>query len=118
VDLLPFVKGEKAKQAPHDKIFWRYSDGQGFAVRKGDYKLVKEAVRGKMFLFNIEQDPCEHNDLSGIMPEKVKELLKDYEEWNKDNVENHWPDDHIPHILKQKEEREKAMQRVSGGETK
>ena len=36
-NLLPFLKN-KQQESPHDQLFWRYSDGMGYAVRKGDYK--------------------------------------------------------------------------------
>ncbi|MEM6830976.1 MAG: sulfatase-like hydrolase/transferase, partial [Bacteroidota bacterium] len=91
VSLLPFISKEN-KDNPHDRLFWRYSDGEGYAVMKGGYKLIKEEVRGDLFLFDMNKDPLEHHNLVDELPEKVKELQADYEEWNQDNVENIWPD--------------------------
>ena len=116
IDLVPFVKAGKTNKTTHDKLFWRYSDGAGFAVRMGDYKLVKEAVRDDLFLFNLKDDPYEHTNLVKVMPDKVKALKAEYDNWNKDNVENHWPDAHVPNILKMKKAREKFVRRATGGE--
>ena len=116
VDLIPFVKGEVTNKTTHEKLFWRYSDGAGFAVKKGDYKLVKEAVRDELFLFNLKEDPYEQKNLVTTLPEKVKELKSDYDNWNKDNVENHWPDAHLPNIGKMKKAREVIMKKTSAGE--
>ncbi|WP_111708493.1 sulfatase family protein [Lutibacter citreus] len=116
VNLLPFVKEEKSNKVPHEKLFWRYSDGEGYAVRKGDYKLIKEVVRDDLFLFNIKNDSLEHHNLVEAMPVKVKELQAEYDKWNKDNVENHWPDKHIPNVLKTKKTREEIISKTSGGE--
>ncbi|TYA74627.1 sulfatase-like hydrolase/transferase [Seonamhaeicola marinus] len=114
-NLLPFVKGEKTT-TPHNKLFWRYSDGAGYCVRKGNYKLVKEEVRGERFLFDLKNDPYEQKNLLKTMPEKVAELQSDYENWNKDNVGNLWPDPHLPNIHKMKNARELIMKKTSGGE--
>ncbi|WP_299547383.1 sulfatase-like hydrolase/transferase [Seonamhaeicola sp.] len=114
-NLLPYVKGEK-NGAPHKELFWRYSDGAGYCVRKGDYKLVKEEVRGEKFLFNLKNDPYEQDNLLKAMPEKVAELQADYEAWNTDNVENLWPDPHLPNILKMKKAREAFVDKASAGE--
>ncbi|WP_343328550.1 sulfatase family protein [Polaribacter staleyi] len=118
VNLLPFVKEEKAHEVLHKTIFWRYSDGEGYAVRKGDYKLIKELVRNELFLFNIKKDPYEHDNLREIFPQKVKELQAEYEQWDKINVTNIWPDKHIPNVLKTRKERERVILKTSAGENR
>lgn len=114
-NLLPLVKGKSSKPI-HDKLFWRYSDGEGYAVRIGNYKLVKEMVRKELFLFDIKNDPYEHHNLVNSMPKKVEELERAYLEWNKDNVVNLWPDAHLPNIAKMKKAREVIVNKASGGE--
>ncbi|WP_222844112.1 sulfatase family protein [Saccharicrinis aurantiacus] len=116
-NLLPYVKG-KVNNEPHDKIFWRYSDGLGYAVRKGDYKLVKEEVRQELFLFNMKTDSLEQFNLAAAMPEKLNELKADYTEWNKGNINNLWPDAHPEHVYKEKAIRERAIKAACGGENK
>ncbi len=98
VDLLPYLNGSK-KEAPHSALYWRF--GQQMAVRAGDWKLVRydtnaDTQTGKaqpvspFKLYNLAKDIHEDNDLSGSMPEKVAELQKLWDAWNKDNVEPLW----------------------------
>ena len=42
VDLMPYLtRDQESGPPPHEEIFWRYSEGAGYAVRKGDFKLMK-----------------------------------------------------------------------------
>ncbi|GAA4237304.1 hypothetical protein GCM10022291_23790 [Postechiella marina] len=118
VNLLPFVKENRPNKNPHEKLFWRYSDGNGYAVRIGNYKLVKELVRDDLLLFNLKTDKYEHHNLASQMPEKVKELQEEYKIWNKNNVDNLWPDTHIPNVLKMKKAREDAVKKAVSGENR
>jgi len=93
-DLLPFVTGA-AKGAPHEALYWRF--GAQFAVRKGDWKLVKydaAAEGGKgtapVRLYNLADDIGEKTDLSAKEPAKVKELQAAWDDWNKGNVAPLW----------------------------
>ena len=56
VNLLPFLNGE-SNDAPHETLYWRYSDGAGYAVRHRDDKLVYSAYKNKHLLFNLADDP-------------------------------------------------------------
>lgn len=76
VDLLPFLKG--SSQTPHSVLYWRY--GEKYAVRKGDWKLVKNGE--SVELYNLADDIGEKNDLSAKNPEKMKELSDLYAKWN------------------------------------
>ena len=46
------------------------------AIRKGDYKLMRQLITGETLLFNLEKDISEKNNLAEQMPEKVAELSK------------------------------------------
>ncbi len=99
VNLLPYLKGEKA-EAPHDTLYWRF--GQQLAVRKGDWKLVKSVADGNAkggagkadidgaHLYNLKEDIGEKHDLAAANPDKVKELATAWSEWNKDLVDPKW----------------------------
>ena len=67
VNLLPYLTG-KTKGTPHEMLFWKMpSDVGGYAVRAGDWKLLKCRLgRG---LFNLKDDPGETLDLSAKFPE-------------------------------------------------
>jgi arylsulfatase A-like enzyme len=71
VNLLPFLNGE-TKGIPHDLLYWRFL--YHHAVRKGDWKLLKQRDHSEVELYNLAQDVGEQNDLSKNYPEKVKEL--------------------------------------------
>ncbi|UXP32049.1 sulfatase-like hydrolase/transferase [Reichenbachiella agarivorans] len=115
VDLLPYLNGVENEE-PHEVLFWRYSGGAGYAVRKDNYKLVMSAYKEKTFLFDLESDPYEHNDLSAEQPEKVQELLAAYMEWNRENVVPKWDDPHASNVSKEETKRQEVLDRASAGE--
>ncbi|GJM61254.1 sulfatase family protein [Persicobacter diffluens] len=81
VNLLPFVKGEKA-QAPHEYLYWKL--GANRAIRNDQWKLVQHGKKTE--LFHIANDPYETTDLYEQQPEIVKMLEEAYAAWDKDNM--------------------------------
>lgn len=79
INLLPYLKGEK-QEPPHATLFWRY--GQNFAIRRGDWKLLKQGAKENISLFNLIQDISETNNLASQKPEMVRELQTSLEQWN------------------------------------
>jgi len=65
---------------------------RNIAVRKGDYKLVghnsSADSAGTLELFNISDDPSENKDISGLEPEKVADLKKEFDKWYMDIIHN------------------------------
>lgn len=58
------------------------------AIRKGDWKIVKLAPRfggSGWQLFNMINDPGEQNDLVQERPEKLKELVQEWEQYQQKN---------------------------------
>jgi arylsulfatase A-like enzyme len=94
-NLLPYLTGQ-TQQVPHEVLFWRY--GTQMAVRAGDWKLIKALDRNerpptlKTGLYQVAKDAGEQNDLAAQHPEKVQELQKLWNDWNKKNVEPLWSD--------------------------
>lgn len=78
VNLIPFLNGEKAG-APHDKLCWRWG-GQS-AIRKGDWKFLKGDDRE--YLFNLDEDIEEKNDLLSKHPKIAKQLKQELLVWSK-----------------------------------
>lgn len=115
VSLLPFVNGENSN-SPHNELFWRYSDGAGYAVRQGDYKMVMSGYKQKHFLFNLSNDPYEQNDLSEQNPEKLKELIDLYQSWSKGTIPALWHDPHPENILIEEKARQAIRDKASAGE--
>jgi arylsulfatase A-like enzyme len=61
------------------------------AVHHGDWKLVREepaAGAAKSYLFRIEEDPIESNDLSSKNPAMVADLVQRLGEWRKLHPDN------------------------------
>ena len=87
VNLLPFISGESAAM-PHDRLFWRF--GEQWAVRMGDWKLLKQPTNAAPQLYNLAQDIGEAKDLAGDQPEKVKALQSAFDAWNTQLMEPRW----------------------------
>lgn len=61
------------------------------AIRKGDMKLIFD-WHGRIYLFNMKEDPYEKNNLAGTNPELANELFAEFMTWLKENVNrNYWP---------------------------
>jgi len=98
-DALPMATA-KAK-SPHEAIYWASSNQ--LAVRKGDWKLVKDGIifdgtpQGSkpltgddaLFLSNLRQDPGESRNLRHENAELVDELQTQAAKWLEDVSKNH-----------------------------
>lgn len=100
INLLPYLRGENSG-IPHEALFWRF--GKQFAIRKGDWKLVKSAADGVIdraepglattdgaMLYNLAADIGEKNDLAAENPAKAKELAKLWNVWNATLIAPKW----------------------------
>ena len=91
ISIVPAVEGKEIKN--RGPVFW-YSpkarpkstgDSNSIAVRDGDYKLIQWYETGRVELYNLKEDIGEHNDLSKELPKKTKALLKELNQWKKEN---------------------------------
>jgi arylsulfatase A-like enzyme len=89
-NLLPVMEG-KAAAAPHEALYWRF--GIQYAVRQGDWKLVKPHIDMAPRLHNLAADIGEQNDLAAQNPEKVKQLQALWDAWNAKNEQPRWIDE-------------------------
>ncbi len=104
VSLLPYISGEKQGK-PHEILYWRFIDAPNQnAVRKGDWKAVMPAPGKPWELYNLAEDVGETKNLASENPEKVKELKRDWQQWNKDNIEPLFMDSRIINRRKQLED--------------
>ncbi|MGC6499017.1 MAG: sulfatase [Henriciella sp.] len=72
-NFLPLASGEASSiQRRDNALFW--SSGFYKAVRAGDWKLQVNAEQGKLWLYNLADDPTEQVDVSERYPEKLQEL--------------------------------------------
>jgi arylsulfatase A-like enzyme len=74
VNLLPYIGTTQPASAhqPGRYLFWR--DGPYRAVRDSHWKLIVSERPRKDFLFQLQDDPTERNNLALAMPDKVREL--------------------------------------------
>ena len=72
VDLLPHVRGE-AEAVPHETLFWT-QDHYRVVLHQG-WKLQRSGPNDEfLWLFNLNADPTERNNLADARPDKVEEL--------------------------------------------
>lgn len=79
-------------QAPSThEVFWWFSRKDRWAVRRGDWKLLKNPIdpsekapiaeKDSLFLVNIQEAPNEMENVASQHPEIVKELIQEYQNW-------------------------------------
>jgi arylsulfatase A-like enzyme len=78
VDLWPALAGGTLPERP---MFWRYTNKQQRAARRGQYKYLK--INDNEFLFDIVADPLERGNLKNLKPETFSELKSAWEQWNR-----------------------------------
>ncbi len=86
VDLLPHLKGDNA-DPPHDALFW--SNGPNKAVRLANWKLI--VAGDHKFLFDLDSDIGETENLAGQKPEVVRKLDDALKEWQSQMKPPAWP---------------------------
>ena len=97
VNLLPYLAGE-TPGVPHEALFWRL--GEQFAIRKGDWKLVKysqefaaeEPASGlsPVRLYDLGRDIGESNDLAASRPDIVRQLQSQWDGWSQSMAAPLW----------------------------
>jgi arylsulfatase A-like enzyme len=83
VNLLPLLDG-KATTQPHDKLYWRTGGGESFAVRQGNWKLVK--TKNRTELYDLAADAAESKNLVADKPDIVKGLEAARLSWNRQMI--------------------------------
>ncbi|MEZ5199477.1 MAG: sulfatase-like hydrolase/transferase [Bacteroidales bacterium] len=80
---------DRDENFPERILFWRfnnsYTNTKAFAVRKGQWKYSEKG--GNRYLFNLNQDPTESNNLINIYNKEAEQLRSKYQEWIND-IEN------------------------------
>lgn len=90
VNLLPFLKGEDPGK-PHETLYWRLTNKT--ALRHGDWKIVQNPTRGakpQWELYDLSKDISEANDLASSNPEKLSQLIKEWEMLNQQMIDPIW----------------------------
>lgn len=84
VNLLPSLTGTPDEKLRNRQLFWRA--GANWAIREGDWKLVKPERGEEVQLFNLAADIAETRDLSKEHPEVVERLAAAWKAWDRDNL--------------------------------
>ncbi|TDO05360.1 sulfatase [Sunxiuqinia elliptica] len=86
VSLLSLME-QQANELGREQLCWYYphyspqAQMPGYAIRKGNYKLIEHYDPIKLELFDLSQDLSETHNLAEEMPEKVNELKTAYQKW-------------------------------------
>lgn len=96
IDLLPYFSGQ-ATGDPHKALYWRMQARKIWAVRSGDWKLVRQPAwpskhvgSQKPRLINLSEDLVEANDRSATDPDMTTRLQELYDAWNAGLPEPLW----------------------------
>lgn len=89
VNLLPVLE-RKAEALPSRALYFRF--GVQYAVRQGDWKLVKASQVMPPMLVNLAIDPGEKTDLAAREPARVKALQGLFDQWNAAMQPPRWED--------------------------
>jgi arylsulfatase A-like enzyme len=88
VDLVAHVLGTTAA-VPHERLFWR--SGASSSALVDGWKLTLSDPPGRVWLFDMKNDPNEQHDLSAQRPDKVAELQAALATHNAEQQEPSWP---------------------------
>lgn len=65
--------------SPHESLFFNY--GPHAALRKGEWKIVRERARQPWQLFNLAEDLSEMHNLASEQPSRLAELADTFSDW-------------------------------------
>lgn len=79
--LFPAIEGKVASL--HEYMYWEHQNNR--AIRRGDWKAVRDETGGPWQLYNIAEDRSERVDMASERPELLAELVAEWERWAKAN---------------------------------
>ena len=79
-NLLPYLQG-KDKSSPHEYIYWKHANYQ-WAIRSENKKVLGVKTE-KPYLFDMTDLELENRDRSTNRPLVLKNMIKTFENWNK-----------------------------------
>ena len=89
-DIAGYMTG-RSTDSPHNALYWHTgSSPQDISgvLREGDYKML--ALRGRVQLFNIKDDPSESTNLAHGEPKRAERMLAQWKVWNESNQPPLW----------------------------
>jgi uncharacterized sulfatase len=82
-NLLPLATGAGVGSWDRETLFWQ--SGHYRVVRHGDWKLQVTGRPDKQWLFNLAEDPTEHNNLASSRSDKLAQLMALLEEHQRES---------------------------------
>lgn len=76
ISILPTLT-QSDTQAEHEYMYWEFKEGNSIALRKGNWKLIKNNASSTspvFLLYDLDTDLGEKNNLAAKYPEKLEEL--------------------------------------------
>ena len=95
VNIVPHLSGE-VKTAPHERLFWRMSGKQCFAVREGNWKLIFTGAFPPE-LYDLAADPGEKHNVADANAEVATRLTAALDEWRKELIAPVFPGSSVKH---------------------
>ena len=83
-DPLPLLT--EGARSPHESLYFEYRGHA--ALRKGDWKIVRERPDRPWQLFNLKEDQQESRNLAKEHTKKVTELQRAFSEWRASFLES------------------------------
>ncbi|MAT79243.1 MAG: N-acetylgalactosamine 6-sulfate sulfatase [Flavobacteriales bacterium] len=95
-NILPYVLGENSGK-PHESLFWKINGdfkienndtirgNPRFAIRSNNYKMIVDKD-GNNFLYDLDKDISEKDNIALEFPEIVNELRKKIDDWNQKTI--------------------------------
>lgn len=86
VSLAPILEGKESVKRD-DGLYWHYphySNQGGYpggAIRDGDWKMIRHYENGRVFLYNLKDDPIEQINLAERELLKARELAEKHDRW-------------------------------------
>ncbi|MGE9289652.1 MAG: sulfatase, partial [Puniceicoccales bacterium] len=95
---LPLMEGGSMTERP---LFWHvastYKDPPCSIIRRGKWKLIQYLKKGRLELYNTDEDLRESQNLAASHPEKVQALLRELVAWRQENQVPLPPSSILPH---------------------
>lgn len=79
--LFPAIKGETVSL--HEYMYWEHQNNR--AIRRGDWKAVRDQSGGPWELYNVAEDRSERRNRASEYPALLKELTDEWTRWAKAN---------------------------------